>query len=275
MNMKKTCWKYCLVCKYLKCKRNWIRWILILIGILVIPSLIIILLIVLPTTLITTFHIPFGCLNTDFTNTGQIGDTIGGITAPIIGLVSIILLYITFREQREFNKKQVEFNEWSSLKDMLSNTEKHLNNIVVGDILENKGNAIPKIKNKSSHIADLYTLIPPYTSDILQLTLKEGYVLRLCLKGYYENLKKMIQLISKTSMYYSIIEERIQASIEKIFCIYDAIEKKNILFQLEVNNLAGDEEDDDDEILIRLFEEDKALFEKLPSEYLPKWYKQK
>ena len=111
MNMKKTCWKYCLVCKYLKCKRNWIRWILILIGILVIASLIIILLIVLPTTLITTFHIHFGCLNTDFTNTGQIGDTIGGITAPIIGLISIGLLYITFKEQREFNKKQVEFNK--------------------------------------------------------------------------------------------------------------------------------------------------------------------
>ena len=108
--MKKTCWKYCLVCKYLS-KRNWIRWILILIGILVIASLIIILLIVLPTTLITTFHIPFGCLNTDFTNTGQIGDTIGGITAPIIGLISIGLLYITFKEQREFNKKQVEFNK--------------------------------------------------------------------------------------------------------------------------------------------------------------------
>lgn len=212
--------------------------------------------------------------NLEYIQTEHIGDIIGGITAPIIGLISIWLLYRTFREQREFNKKQVEFNEWSSLKDMLSNTEKHLNYIVVGDILENKGNAVPKIENKSSHIADLYTLIPPHTSDVLQLTLKEGYVLRSCLKGYYENLKKLIQLISKTSMYYSIIEERIQASIEKIFCIYDAIEKKNILFQLEVNNQAGDEEeDDDDEILIRLFEEDKALFEKLPSEYLPKWYK--
>ena len=242
-------------------------WVIILIGC--------ILIIIAPSILTLPWRDKVLGLNTNFKSTGQIGDTIGGITAPIIGLISIWLLYRTFREQREFNKKQVEFNEWSSLKDMLSNTEKHLNNIVVGDILENKGNAIPKIKNESSHIADLYTLIPPYTSDILQLTLKEGYVLRLCLKGYYENLKKMIQLISKTSMYYSIIEERIQTSIEKIFCIYDAIEKKNILFQLEVNNLAGDEEDDDDEILIRLFEEDKALFEKLPSEYLPKWYKQK
>ena len=43
----------------------------------------------------------------DFTETGQIGDIIGGITEPIVGLVSIILLYITFKEQRNFNAQQV------------------------------------------------------------------------------------------------------------------------------------------------------------------------
>ena len=45
-----------------------------------------------------------------FRCTGQIGDTIGGITALFIGLISIWLLYITFREQRQFNEKQLEFN---------------------------------------------------------------------------------------------------------------------------------------------------------------------
>ncbi len=41
-----------------------------------------------------------------FVNTGQIGDTIGGITAPIIGILSIYLLYKTLLSQQEFNKKQ-------------------------------------------------------------------------------------------------------------------------------------------------------------------------
>ena len=118
-------------------------WVIILIGC--------ILIIIAPSILTLPWRDEVLGLNTNFKSTGQIEDTIGGITAPIIGLISIILLYITFREQREFNKKQVEFNEWSSLKDMLSNTEKHLNYIVVGDILENKGNAVPKIENKSSH----------------------------------------------------------------------------------------------------------------------------
>ena len=48
------------------------------------------------------------CLN--FTETGQIGDTIGGITAPIVGLCSVILLYYTLKEQMNFNKSQSKDN---------------------------------------------------------------------------------------------------------------------------------------------------------------------
>lgn len=44
----------------------------------------------------------------DFSNTGEIGDTIGGITAPIIGIISILLLVYTLWEQINFNKKQIE-----------------------------------------------------------------------------------------------------------------------------------------------------------------------
>lgn len=44
-------------------------------------------------------------------NTGHVGDTIGGTTAPFVGLVSIVLLYWTLREQQQFNKKQQASNE--------------------------------------------------------------------------------------------------------------------------------------------------------------------
>ncbi len=40
----------------------------------------------------------------DFTNTGEIGDTIGGITAPIIGLVGSILVYLALQSQIEANE---------------------------------------------------------------------------------------------------------------------------------------------------------------------------
>lgn len=52
-------------------------------------------------------------VNTDidtlnFKNTGQIGDTIGGITAPFIGLLSAYLVYISFRQQYLANKLLID-----------------------------------------------------------------------------------------------------------------------------------------------------------------------
>lgn len=47
----------------------------------------------------------------DFSQTGEIGDTIGGITAPIVGLISILLLWWTLTEQLKFNKEQTKFND--------------------------------------------------------------------------------------------------------------------------------------------------------------------
>ena len=39
----------------------------------------------------------------DFTHTGNIGDTIGGITAPFINILNAFLIYITFKEQQKAN----------------------------------------------------------------------------------------------------------------------------------------------------------------------------
>lgn len=50
------------------------------------------------TIFATQFHIWF-----DFTNTGQIGDTIGGLTTPIIGIFSALLIYFSFRAQIKAN----------------------------------------------------------------------------------------------------------------------------------------------------------------------------
>lgn len=44
----------------------------------------------------------------DLTNTGQIGDTIGGITAPIINLIGAILVYVSFKAQIKANKIQFD-----------------------------------------------------------------------------------------------------------------------------------------------------------------------
>jgi len=41
----------------------------------------------------------------DFTGTGQIGDTISGISMPIISLVSAFLIYLSFKAQIQANRK--------------------------------------------------------------------------------------------------------------------------------------------------------------------------
>lgn len=51
------------------------------------------------------FTLPCFCeiFNFSKTETGNIGSTIGGITSPFVGLLSAILLYITLKEQRNYN----------------------------------------------------------------------------------------------------------------------------------------------------------------------------
>ncbi len=48
---------------------------------------------------------PYGWMMFDV-NTGVIGDTIGGITAPITGLVTIYFLYLAFSQQNELIKSE-------------------------------------------------------------------------------------------------------------------------------------------------------------------------
>lgn len=65
----------------------------------------------------------FECL--DFSNTGQVGDTIGGTMTPIVSLAAVILTYLAFRKQVEANKIQTEqFNE--TLKQKEKDDEKQL-----------------------------------------------------------------------------------------------------------------------------------------------------
>ncbi|MBP5455892.1 MAG: hypothetical protein J6Y37_05290 [Paludibacteraceae bacterium] len=52
------------------------------------------------------------CSAINFSETGQIGDTIGGTMTPIVSLAAVILTYLAFRKQVEANKIQTDqFNK--------------------------------------------------------------------------------------------------------------------------------------------------------------------
>lgn len=54
-------------------------------------------------------------------DTGAVGDTIGGTTAPIVGLISIYLLIWTLIEQKKSNNKQIRFMQDERFENTLFN----------------------------------------------------------------------------------------------------------------------------------------------------------
>jgi hypothetical protein len=97
--------------------------------------------------LVFTFFAPilFTSFNIiDFSNTGEIGDTIGGITAPFVNLVAAFLVYISFREQIKANKllsKESSFNYFNSTHKIIA---------------EDLSQITPKLKVNSSYYNMLY-----------------------------------------------------------------------------------------------------------------------
>src|SRR6056297_241134 len=63
----------------------------------------------------------------DFSDTGQIGDTIGGITAPIINIIGAFLVYISFQAQITANRIQFKALEDEKKSNKLNDAfNKHL-----------------------------------------------------------------------------------------------------------------------------------------------------
>lgn len=235
-------------------------WIILLIGC--------ILIIILPGILTLHWRDEFLEFNTNFTNTGQIGDTIGGITAPIIGLISIILLYKTLKEQQKFNR-------WTSSEDTLHRIEKILSTCITIKIHKIDGQGINGKITKTS-IAELSILL---IENKLELTISEGRLLRSYLKKIILNINKYLKLDPQIST--DLNTDIIKSYISSLLPIYNAIEKGYITFQLEINNIDYDKGDEDNEynkgdedILVQSFKEDKKLYNNLPPEYLPEQAKQ-
>lgn len=91
----------------------------------------------------------------DFTETGEIGDTIGGITAPIIGVLSILLLFYTLWEQVSFNKKQKELSNDEQFKSTFFN------------LLQAQREIIEKIAGNFKHLGlCVYEEYPKNNNDI-------------------------------------------------------------------------------------------------------------
>lgn len=128
---------------------NWKTWHLIVIIFLII--------IVLPP-LLTLSAFWF-----DFSKTGEIGDTIGGITAPFINGLAAVLVFIAFKEQVNANKLIVRSNELlktnemkREILEMISHITKDFTDLKLrADRLSLQGTALRQTSVPSSMMDDL------------------------------------------------------------------------------------------------------------------------
>ncbi len=125
----------------------------------------ILIVIILPRLFIGTSKIGF----LDNLKPNEMGDAIGGMTAPIIGLFSAFLVYLAFREQKKandelikFNRKQTQIQEFQNLKITLDYIHEIANDISIKDSYNNPiigfGNCINYIFTLSDSIVILRSL---------------------------------------------------------------------------------------------------------------------
>lgn len=76
----------------------------------------------------------------DFTETGQIGDTIGGVMAPFIGIIAGILTFMAFHEQYRANDEAKKDLEKERFESKFYNFLSLLNNLEINTTIPHVGN---------------------------------------------------------------------------------------------------------------------------------------
>jgi hypothetical protein len=122
-------------------------------------------------TAVYLFSLPALSSGWNLTNKGSVGDAINGMTAPIIGSLGVILIYISFREQVKANQLQFEalnkqreldivYKFYTELKEDLEEIQdlygqRHKQ----PNVLDSFMNEIMNDKSKHSTYNDLHTFI--------------------------------------------------------------------------------------------------------------------
>lgn len=152
----------------------------------------------------------------DLSEKGQIGDTLGGTTAPFINAIAAILVFIAFKEQVKSNdliKEQLYFQHIQEQINRLEDNSSNLSNIlskISNDISssirageDNIGDAPPYIITLSEQLLNqvLYSTTFNQTLSMIEKTESDKYFLynklrilyKIMYKDYYSNIEKQLQ----------------------------------------------------------------------------------
>ena len=99
----------------------------------------------------------------DFQNTGEIGSTIGGITAPITSLIGAFLIYYALVAQRQANKIQSQNNTTQTLLTLILDLEKKCDNLIFIDENLNHRKGIASFNSMGSVL--YFRQLTPYMGE--------------------------------------------------------------------------------------------------------------
>ena len=207
----------------------------------------------------------------NYSNAGEIGDTIGGTTAPIIGSISSALLCWTLFEQIKFNKVQKRASDYDvliKLRDKVSELSKSISFSIHPEIhdrgTEYKGvDSLQELNKPGNFINE---------EDFNKLVDDITEIIELCL--LYFNIEQQSVLNEEIK---KGIRKHIYQPFDKIYqCLKSCIDKKvNITYDItsanacpEENQLLEDspkeiEEPKADKRLVKLLKEMEALKNRL------------
>lgn len=179
----------------------------------------------------TIFTLPWlECFNR--TETGQIGDTIGGTTAPFWGFLSVILLYITLKEQQSFNKMQKLSSDLEVIMKLRDNISELSNNLEV-KVTSEKGGQVITHKG-TSYIEELRSATNPNIGinedDFDRLYKSTIEIAELCLLYYNMVIRSSLDNIVKESfvrpvlIHYEMINRLFYLYKTRSICILPKIE---------------------------------------------------
>lgn len=188
----------------------------------------------------------------DFSNTGQIGDTIGGITAPIINLLGALLVYISFQEQVKANKIQMtaleneknnnsyerKFNNYTRLYESIKNHLDSLEFIVQPKSSSNPDGSI----NTPNHI--IYKGLNALNEYVLRIENPKHYIENYETNGMFLNFQYLIKSLLELG---EIIELNINDTNDKKFLEQNI----KLMYKIFLRNFA--------ERIIRSFKDDDPI----------------
>lgn len=173
----------------------------------------------------------------DLTQTGEIGDTIGGTTAPFWGFLSIILLYLTLKEQQRFNKDQQIASDYDILMKLRDNISELSNNLTVAICPRTGGQRTPF--QGSFYIEDLRNITHPENAieegDLDQLYRNCTEIANLILLFFNRLIQSPQENDIKRALFYSVTIHS-----EQVCSLFDLINREWITIISNTSSIEND-----------------------------------